>query len=168
MLFRSSSRRQAYTVDTSAAALPGGYVVFSIDVTNQDSQGRPLVLDRYTALFDTYVKAGAANGQSWYIIGVDSNGNVQKYSLSADIQIPHQATATLYFGSGNPDDIGGTKAITAPQLTNTFLIFHGTLGGTIWGQNSPFVATLFVDNPQHQVTFAVNPAATGTDRKSVV
>jgi len=131
------SKAPAYTIDTGS--LTGNYIAFSLEISNQDPDERTIVLDRFTDLFDAQI--GSANTQVWHMATIDAVGNLALYQ---DITLNFGDTVTLWFVTRSPASDDGSKAFSPGTQVASFLIFHGTIGGAAWGQNSPFVTSVFV------------------------
>lgn len=125
-----TSQGRAYTI----LGVQSEYVGFSVQVTNVDPLGRTIVLDDQSYLLapSLNVQTGGGNTiQFVYGIGTVTGGTVAAYT---PVTIAPGATATVWFVNmvdGNPP--GGH----ALSITPIYLLFHGTIGGQVWGENFP-------------------------------
>ena len=127
----------AYAIDT--ASLDGDYIVFSVDIRNRDQDKRTIVLDQFSALHDTKVGVGSST-KTWFLITVDAAGDLVPLQ---DVTIKYDETVRIYFGSGSPGSQDAVKAFAPGTEALVNLVFHGTIAGKEWSQNSPFVVSLF-------------------------
>ena len=130
--------KNAYTMDSLATG--GKWFMFAVDITNVDPARKTLVLDSNSELTDYFpptAGGGTASSFFWGIGSVSSSGVTQAFS---SVTIGAGQTVTLYFL--NPSQTN------APQWPGAgfaaiFIFLHGTRGGAPYGQNIPFVTTLY-------------------------
>jgi len=128
-----------YTMSSESKA--GRYYVFAVDVTNVDPSRSTITLDSNCVLFQVLIPSGAGSNFksfAWGIGSVSSSGVTQAFSSISFL--PGQ-TQTLYFPI-----IPGTTGSSWPSSGNfmaVFIYLHGTSGSSPFGQNVPFVTTLY-------------------------
>lgn len=113
---------------------PGNaYVIWRIRVQNVDDQAERITIGKYSA-----ISIIANEGINRQIFFIDQR--------TSDFSIKYREYATLYFVWSSPDAAGRTQSyvnkLPADQHSMTFLIMHGKIGDTIFGETIPFEATL--------------------------
>ena len=160
----------------SAAVTPYSKgIAFSMQITNNDPRAGTIVVDSHTDLW-TFLSCGSGCGSqsllAFYVMNVGSDGTISSTNQGSfvPIQIPYEATKTIYFGCSYDTSLnscfGGSssaQAITdAMSEHDVFLIFSGTEvsaeNSTLYSQNLPFAATFTSDNI---ATFSQTPTTCG-------
>ncbi len=128
----------AYSMDSFGAG--GKWYIFAVDLTNVDPGRKTLVLDSNSQLMDYFPPSsggGTASAFEWSIGSVSSSGVTQAFS---SVTISPGQTQTIYFivpSSTNSQQWPGAG------FSAVFIFLHGTRGGLPYGQNIPFVTTLY-------------------------
>lgn len=136
---------QGYTL--SSASKTGHFYAFSVTVTNVDPEKRTITLDSNSELIQYKAPAagsggGTASAWPWAIGIVSGSGLTQAWST---ITITYGQMITLYF-TQTPNGGGGFNANKFPSsgdYVGVFIYLHGTVGSSPYGQNIPFVTTLY-------------------------
>jgi hypothetical protein len=116
-------------------------MAFGCLVTNVDPANRTIVLDSHSLLWFTLPVSDVPHNRWWYIVNVAEDGTVS--AVHSDIVLAHGETRLIVFASA--DDTGNLSFSrqSTPKggvSVSVFLLFHGSIGGTAWGQNIPFVS----------------------------
>lgn len=131
----------------SSAAKTSRFYLFSISVTNVDPQKRIITLDSNSELIQYLAPTaggggGTARAWPWGIGIVSGSGVTQAWST---ITITYGQSLTLYF-TQTPNGGGNFAANNFPASGNyvgVSIYLHGTVGSSPYGQNIPFVTTLY-------------------------
>lgn len=149
---------KAFAIDHSLMA--SNYnMAFSVSITDLNQQRANIVLDPYTLM--TLVPEsgkGALSYIPWFIISNETNRILSVYT---PIVLTYDIPVTVVFASGFPltsgtsftnGDLQSVGTIAAGITTPVFMVSHGCEGSGIttcvlsranYGQNSPYVTTLF-------------------------
>lgn len=134
-------------------------VAFSVSITNYNAQHANIVLDRYTLMSLVPESGKGSLGYiDWYIVSNSSTAILSSYT---PIVLKYDTPVTVVFASAIPLTTGSTYTSTNLQATGhmaagtttpVFMVSHGceNIGITTcssasanYGQNSPYVTTLF-------------------------
>ena len=135
------------------------YIVFSVQVTNNDPSAGTIVIDSHTDLW-TFLSCGSGCGSqsllAFYVMNVLANGTITSRTQNSfnPIMIPYDATKTIFFGSSC--DLSICSSYTPQSISDSigehdvFMIFSGALvsasNSTLYSQNLPYSATFTSDN----------------------
>ncbi len=117
------------------------FYVYAVTVQNVDPQKRTITLDSNCILNQYQVPLGGgsnAKNFAWRVGSVSSSGVTQVFT---SIVIAYNQVVTLYFTI-----IPGTTTANWPSAGNyvaDFMFLHGSLATNSYGQNVPFVTTLY-------------------------
>lgn len=118
---------------------PIGQFAFRVVITNLDQNQRNITLAAGSVLFSIFPsQTGAFQGNAWYIVNVNGTGAI--FNSYKPITLVYNVATPLYFASNVPGTYSPFKqaAFTGTCPVNLALI--GTIGGTPFGQNIPFVS----------------------------
>jgi hypothetical protein len=131
-----STKTNAYNVKTSDAPIG-----FRVKLTNLDLQGRNITLNLNSELFSIFpTNTGAYWSNTWYIITVNPTTGLIQAQFSKET-LNYTVPTFVYFASWGPGSfstVPGNKMNTGTGAVN--LALTGTLGGSPFGQNIPFVS----------------------------
>lgn len=152
---------EAFSIDHSLMA--SGYdVAFSIQVSNLNGQQANIVLDPYTLLSLVPESGrGSLSYTNWFVVSNKTTGGfnailssytpiVLKYNVP--VTVVFAAGAPLYGSSFTSADLQPVGQIAGGTTTPIFIVSHGcegigitscTIASANYGQNSPYVTTLF-------------------------
>lgn len=121
----------------------GTEVAYGVALTNLDPRKKTIVLDSHSLLWVIIPTSDVAHNKWWYIVNVASDGTISETYSS--IPIAYGETKLLVFASKN-DLASSFERQSTPNTVCTvpvFLLLHGEIGGTPYGQNLPFVALYY-------------------------
>lgn len=138
--FNFSSAKSGYNVAKSDAPLG-----FSINLTNLDIKGRNIILDLNSELFSIFPSTGGNyKAVTWYIVNVNpTTGLIQ--TTFTNIPLNYTKPTFVYFASKSPIQGSFSTVNSNDMFTGTCpvnLALTGTIGGSPFGQNLPFVSIL--------------------------
>jgi flagellin-like protein len=132
-----------FPTGTNAFNSPTGTeIAFGVEIKNLDPDKRTFTLDSHTMLWQFNPKQG--NQYYWYVVNVNATGYIQ--TTYTPISIAYNETKLIIFASGKDGDFSGPKP---PQVSVSnwsglpsavFILLHGTLGTTPYGQNMPYTS----------------------------
>jgi flagellin-like protein len=131
----------AYTMRSEAKT--SKFYIYAVNVQNVDPQKRTIVLDKNCILnqFQAPIAGGGtASNFLWQIGSVSAGGVTQPFPAGGVTLQPNQVV-TLYF-TGIP----GTNTNSWPAagtFVAVFIFLHGSVSTQPFGQNVPFVTTLY-------------------------
>lgn len=153
---------KAFAIDHTLTG-PNFDVAFSVRITDLNQQKANIVLDPYTLMSLVPESGkGSLSYTNWFIISNQSTGG-HNMILSAytPVTLVYNVPQTVVFASNAPILSGQTFTINSLQATGTvasgtttpvFMVSHGceaqgittcTISSANYGQNSPYVTTLF-------------------------
>jgi len=124
------------------ASPTGEYLMWSVNLTNNDPQKRNLTLSSLSFL----QTSGTQGVKHWYICDGLMNppipGKVQPYNTTKPkVVLDYTITTTVYFGSASPES-DGAEANPSVGMEGIFVILSGAFDdGRPYGQTIPFEAT---------------------------
>jgi archaellum component FlaF (FlaF/FlaG flagellin family) len=130
--FSLSSEHSGYQISTQ------DNIVFKVSLTNDGQE--TIVLDSNSQMFFIGTKNTGSNNVGYWmfnIVSVDINGNTGTLAStydSNDYTFDSGVTITVYF-------TGNFNGLKEPQTCPLNLALHGTMAGSLFGQNIPFVTT---------------------------
>lgn len=119
-------------------------VAYGVALTNLDPRKETIVLDSHSLLWVIIPTSDVAHNRWWYIVNVASNGTISPTFSS--ISIAYGETKLLIFASENDlasADFARQSTPSSSCSVPVFLILHGTIGDSPYGQNLPFVSLFF-------------------------
>ncbi len=121
------------------------FYVYAVNITNVDPSKRTITLDSNSVLLQFQVpKTGTGGGTSsswsWGIGRVSSSGLTQSWS---NLVITPGQSVTLFFTAIPSTNTGGNSWPTSGSYEAVFIYLHGFTGSNAYGQNVPFVTTLY-------------------------
>ncbi len=120
----------------------GSNIAFRMILTNLDKAQRIITLTSGSVFFSTFPTTPTqVRGSYWYIVNVDGTGAVS--STFTNITLPYNVPTAVYFASDHAIISGSPFTGSPSRFTGTSpinLALIGTLGGTPFGQNIPFVS----------------------------
>lgn len=153
---------EAFAIDHSLMST-GYYMAFTIQITNLNGQQANIVLDPYTLMSLVPESGkGSLSYTNWFIVSNKTTGGYNAILSSySPVVLTYNVPTTVVFASGNPLDgksfvsndlqaVG--SSIAAGTTTPVFIVSHGcegigistcTISNANYGQNSPYVTTLF-------------------------
>lgn len=144
-------------------------LAFSVQVTDLNPTQLNITLDQYSYIEELGIQGQAVSGLSWYIISNSSTTILNHYT---PVTLQYDKPVTLFFASGVPacyvgeaagtaqcnnftpltPVLNGNKVVPSGFQFSVFIISHGWKGmalskqtakNTNYGQNSPYVTTLY-------------------------
>jgi hypothetical protein len=149
--YQTSTRLQNYPSGTKSYNVPSNtYIAFGAKITNVDPDRRTMTIDSHSLIWvpDNVRAASVQRGKLFYVVNVDSNGNI--LSTFTDISIEYGQTKLIVFASSEDGSFSSADRVkfeAIPWSGHTicsFILIHGTFDSTPYGQNIPFVA-LYVE-----------------------
>ncbi|MDG6907120.1 MAG: hypothetical protein JRN20_15205 [Nitrososphaerota archaeon] len=134
-------------------------MAFSVTVTNLSPEKLTITLDYETSIYQFFAQGSSFRTAGWYILSNSSDTNIDK--TYSEVSIAYDQNLTLLFGNGEtnqgtpqqyftPQGLGGSNGVQAGQIASVFIFAHGWEGvkpgsikSTNYGQNIPFVTTLY-------------------------
>lgn len=149
-----NNQGSAFAIPVSTGVCSSCYTAFSIAITNLNPNQLNITLDEYTQILLFWGQGSSFRTQAWYIINNSSNTISSTYS---PITLYYNQQKTLVFASANPgsfsrQSMSGSSAPTSGTISQIFIVSHGwkglssskyTIPYSNYGQNSPYVSTLF-------------------------
>ena len=138
--FNFSSAKSGYNVAKSDAPLG-----FSVNLANLDIKERNIILDFNSELFSIFPSTGGNyKAVTWYIVNVNpTTGLIQ--TTFTNIPLNYTKPTFVYFASKSPIQGSFSTVNSNDMFTGTCpvnLALTGTIGGSPFGQNLPFVSIL--------------------------
>jgi len=118
------------------------YVAFRANLKNLDPRKLTITLDSHS-LFWQPGRPGVDDG-AWFIVNVADDGTIS--STYTPITIAYLETKTIIFASQNDLGLGSFSQLRTPNKVTSvaaFLLLHGTIGSSPYGQNIPFVSIFY-------------------------
>ena len=118
------------------------YVAFRANLRNLDPRKLTITLDSHS-LFWQPGRSGVSDN-AWFIVNVEADGTIK--STYTPITIAYLETKTIIFASQNDLGLGSFSQLKTPNTVTSvaaFLLLHGTIGSTPYGQNIPFVSLFY-------------------------
>ena len=159
----------AYTISQTGLTNAGTNLGFSINITNVDPAKRTLVLDQFTQIWFSWFcpeVLGSNGGCGSGPHGQSATSNYGLVNMTAPYPtnpsktvapgstLKYGQTATIFLalaasnGAGSPGIplCGAGAGVPYPsQVTPVFIFFHGTLGGSAFGEDFPLAAVLWTN-----------------------
>lgn len=142
------ARLMSYPTGQSGYSAPGGtksVIGFAVNITNYDMSHRTLTFTSTTMMWVLFpVLGNQPRSAWWYIVNVDSNGNISP--TYTPITLNFNQTKTIVFASLNEmvnvnSFAGATPGFSGPSVANLMIV--GKAGSDPLGNNIPFVAIQF-------------------------
>jgi len=119
-------------------------VAYGVVLTNLDPKKETIAIDSHSLLWVIIPTSDVAHNRWWYIVNVASDGTISPtYST---ISMVYGETKLLVFASENDLASSSFARQSTPNSVCTvpvFLLLHGTIGSTPYGQNLPFVSLYY-------------------------
>ena len=118
------------------------YVAFRANLRNLDPRKLTITLDSHS-LFWQPGRSGVSDN-AWFIVNVEADGTIK--STYTPITIAYLETKTIIFASQNDLGLGSFSQLKTPNTVTSvaaFLLLHGTIGSSPYGQNIPFVSLFY-------------------------
>jgi len=138
------------SVSTKLANYPGGITSFSVPsstfiafgamLTNLDPSKQTITLNKYSEVWIYFPQAPGQN-RLWYIVNVDSNGNVA--SSYSPVSITYRETKMIIFASSAVGSFSSSSRVSILRSDDSCalnLLLLGTIGARDYAQNIPFVS----------------------------
>jgi len=126
----------------NGATAPNARIAFRVIITNLDQDQRDIIVTTDSVLFSIFpTGATQVRAAFWYIVNVNGTGAI--LNTYTNVTLAYNIATPLYFSSEYPSyDVRfpnpwGSKY---PGTTPVNLALIGTLGGSPFGQNIPFVS----------------------------
>jgi len=120
---------------------------FQVSLTNLDKNNRDIDLSSASVLFSIFpTTPQQIRGAYWYLVNVDGNGVIA--DTFTTITLPYKAEKTIFFASSEMIQGSTTFSPSSSGFTGTApvnLALIGTIGGSPFGQNMPFVS-IYINN----------------------
>ncbi|MDG6990960.1 MAG: hypothetical protein JRM99_06010 [Nitrososphaerota archaeon] len=153
---------KAFAIDHANTG-PNYNVGFSVQITDLNQQKANIVLDPYTLMSLVPESGkGSLSYTNWFIVSNTSTGGFNSILLSyTDVVLKYDVPQVVVFAASAPQLSGvaysgtylqATGAVAAGTTTPVFMVSHGceaagitscAITGGNYGQNSPYVTTLF-------------------------
>jgi len=118
---------------------PKGQFAFRVVITNLDQNQRNITLAAGSVLFSIFpTSTSAFQGTAWYIVNVNGTGAIS--NSYKPITLVYYVATSLYFASSEPGTYSPFAQATFTGTCPVNLALIGTIGGTPFGQNIPFVS----------------------------
>jgi hypothetical protein len=125
----------------------GDGIAFEVTLTNLDEKERIIVLSPASVLFSMFpTTEQQIRAAFWYIVNVNDAGIIS--NAYSPIALPYGVKTKLYFASSRMISGGATFLPSKASFTKTApvnLALIGTIGGSPYGQNIPFVS-IYINN----------------------
>lgn len=125
----------------------GDGIAFEVTLTNLDEKERVIVLSPASVLFSMFpTTEQQIRAAFWYIVNVNGDGII--YNAYTPVTLPYGVKTKLYFASSRIISGGATFLPSKASFTKTApvnLALIGTIGGSPYGQNIPFVS-IYINN----------------------
>ena len=117
-------------------------IAFRVTLTNFDASKRTIILTSHSVLWMIFpASEQQPRGAWWYIVNVDANGTIA--GTFTNITLPYGVPTHVFFASGTDNVFSHSRIkspITANQPAAVNLMLFGTVDGSSFGQNIPFVS----------------------------
>jgi hypothetical protein len=121
----------------------GSNIAFKVILTNFDQNERDISLYSNSVFFSIFpTTPQQVRGSYWYIVNVNEQTGAIS-STYTNIILPFNVPTAVYFASDHAIKTGSPFIGASPGFTGTSpvnLAFIGTIGGSPFGQNIPFVS----------------------------
>jgi hypothetical protein len=159
----------AYTISQTGMTNAGSNIWFSMNITNADPAKRSITLDQFTQIWFSWFCPEVIGSNGPCAPGPHGQAATANYGLVnmtnpyprnpsktvvPGVTIKYGQTATLFFGleasfGGNAPGIplcgfSGQVGFSS-QITPVLIFFHGTVGGSAFGQDFPLAAVLWTN-----------------------
>lgn len=142
-----------YATPTKLANYPAGivsfdipknkYVAFRANIRNLDPRKLTITLDSHSLFWQPGMTG--VSETKWFIVNVGSDGAIS--STYTPITIAYLETKTVIFASDRDVGLAGSfsRQATPNAIASVaaFLLLHGTIGSSPYGQNIPFVSIFY-------------------------
>jgi len=118
------------------------YVAYGCYLTNFDMARRTISIDSHSLLWQPG-RPGVSEG-AWFIVNVNANGTIN--GAYSQVSLEYGETKLLVFASTNDLALGSFGRLRTPNVETTvatFILLHGTIGSSAYGQNIPYVSFFY-------------------------
>jgi len=115
-------------------------IAFGAMLTNLDPVKQTITLNKYSEVW-IYFPQSPGQNRLWYIVNVDSNGNVA--SSYSPVTIGYRETKLIFFASSAVGSFSSSSRVSILRSDDTCalnLLLLGTIGARDYAQNIPFVS----------------------------
>jgi len=139
--FESGTKLANYPGGTTSFNVPSStYIAFGALLTNLDPIKQTIILNKYSQVWIYFPQAPGQN-RLWYIVNVDSNGNIA--SSYSSVSIAYRETKLIIFASGKAGSFSSSDRVSILRSDDACalnLLLLGTMGTRDYAQNIPFVS----------------------------
>lgn len=118
------------------------YTVLGCYLTNFDTDKRTITIDSHSLFWQP--GAAGVGETNWFIVNVEADGTINGTYTS--VSMAYGETIMLVFASGKDLGTDSFLRVRTPNSQGavaTFLLLHGTIGSSAFGQNIPFVTLYY-------------------------
>jgi hypothetical protein len=140
--YDTSTKLKNYPTGNFSFNIPvNTYVAFRASIRNLDPRKLTIKLDSHSLFWQPSGTGSPEN--SWFIVNVRPDGIIN--GTYTQITIAYLETKTVIFASGKDLGLGSfsqqrVASSAAGATVAAFLLLHGTIGTSPYGQNIPFVS----------------------------
>jgi hypothetical protein len=144
--YESATKLKNYPNGNVGFTVPAGRpTAFGCSLTNLDPGKQTIFFDSHSLLWVIVPTSDVPHSTWWYIVNVAQDGTIN--ATYSSISLAYGETKMIIFASASDLGSSSFSRQTTPKAglpAPVFLLLHGNIGESAYGQNLPFVSVYFV------------------------